>query len=680
MHQTTWVLLDTETNGITPPLYAVELGAQKMRGWLPDGPPFRRLLNHNADISPQASRVNGYTREILERDGDDPRAVYRDFAAYAGDLPIVAYNLPFDWDQVLLPEWQRLGLSTIGQPGFCALELARRLLDPVPAGNCKLQTLRQFYRLPDHAAHTALGDVLTVADLMNLVLRPLAEARGLHTWDDVVAFTQSTWFPSRIAFGKYKDRLFQEAATDTELFNWLQWLAGSSNARSASMGRWYLEQLEALAQAGAAKQATVVEMPTTIPSTDLSNIFKSIEDHRKKKIEQIKFLNDLQANNRSTNQIKQEIFTNPINHPSQNLSPEKPPVYKSFSVTTENLKSPDTPSNEWNMLFVAGCITCIIFFANKLSSDQNYSSASSNRNENSGASNPLSINNNMHQNNNKYIVIATTAANIRELPNTRSKILLSLKKGERIELIASTDEFFNVRLSDGRHGYINNNLAILENDYTRLASSTPNEYIETSENQVRVKNFFQAITEIEGKINEALQRVTERDSRIYETINDIELITKPDLNVDESAGVLFSNTAKISSENKNHKEADLNILAAVIANPLNPNYCVAWGMTNYSLNNSKPVKTASYALIFLAPRTTNTWMIVGLAEAMRQDTIENNELAKGAFIFALKVSKNKNTTRKFFQDLIANSSNPRLQRIISEAMMEEMMAPLIFNP
>lgn len=257
MHQTTWVLLDTETNGITPPLYAVELGAQKMRGWLPDGPPFRRLLNHNADISPQASRVNGYTREILERDGEDPRTVYRDFAAYAGQLPIVAYNLPFDWGQVLLPEWQRLGLAPIGKPGFCALELARRLLDPVPAGNCKLQTLRQFYRLPDHPAHTALGDVLTVADLMNQVLRPLAEARGLHTWADVVALTEFTWFPSRIEFGKYKGRLFQEAATDTELFNWLQWLAGSSNTRSASMGRWYLAQLEALAQADAAKPASV---------------------------------------------------------------------------------------------------------------------------------------------------------------------------------------------------------------------------------------------------------------------------------------------------------------------------------------------------------------------------------------------------------------------------------------
>ncbi len=245
MNHTPWVLLDTETNGITAPIYAVEIGAQKMRGWWPDGPPFRRLLNHNADIAPAASRVNGYTREILERDGEAPTAVYADFAAYTGALPLVAYNLRFDLDDVLLPEWQRLGVAPIGQRGFCALELARRLLDPVPAGNCKLQTLRQYYRLPERGAHTALGDVQTVADLMDSVLRPLAQARGLHTWADVLAFTQTEWFPSLMVFGKFKGRNFREAATDRELLNWLHWLAGASNARSAGMGQWYLAQLAA---------------------------------------------------------------------------------------------------------------------------------------------------------------------------------------------------------------------------------------------------------------------------------------------------------------------------------------------------------------------------------------------------------------------------------------------------
>jgi DNA polymerase-3 subunit epsilon len=247
-----WILIDTETSGIQPPIFCLELAAQRMREWVPQGPPFRRLLNHNRDIPPEASRVNGLTREILERDGDPPEVVYRDFAAYVGNLPLVSYNLAFDLDQVLRPEWERLGIAPIGQPGFCALRLAQRVLDPVPAGNHKLQTLRQYYRLPERGAHTALGDVQTVIDLLQRVLRPLAEQRGLNTFEQIKAYALETWFPSRIAFGKYKGRHFSEAVRDRELYAWLEWLAGSSNPRSAEMGRWYLQQLDRLGDAGVA--------------------------------------------------------------------------------------------------------------------------------------------------------------------------------------------------------------------------------------------------------------------------------------------------------------------------------------------------------------------------------------------------------------------------------------------
>ena len=240
---TPWILVDTETNGLTKPIFALDLAAQKMRGWKKIGKPFRFFLNHGCEIPPEASRVHGYTREILERDGSSPAEVYEAFSKYVGNLPVVSYNLEYDWDKVLLPEWQRLGISQIGVPGFCALKLAQRLLDPVPAGNCKLQTLRQYYRLPENGAHTALGDVLTVVDLMQQVLKPLAERRGLNTWEKIVGFTGNEWFPSRLIFGKFKGRLYQEAREDAELMSWLQWLAESTNERSSAMGLWYLEQL-----------------------------------------------------------------------------------------------------------------------------------------------------------------------------------------------------------------------------------------------------------------------------------------------------------------------------------------------------------------------------------------------------------------------------------------------------
>ena len=244
MPQFSWILLDTETTGFTAPVFVVEIGAQRMRGWEPEGATFRKLLNQNCEIPPEASRVHGYTREILERDGEPAGAVYEAFRAYAGDLPLVTYNAEYDLDLVLLPEWKRLGITPIGRTGFCALRLAQRLLDPVPAGNCKLQTLRQYYRLPERGAHTALGDVETVADLMANVLRPIAGQCGLDTWEKLTAFASEEWYPSRIAFGKHKGRCVWDAREDATLQAWLEWLAKSSNARSAGMGRWYLRNLE----------------------------------------------------------------------------------------------------------------------------------------------------------------------------------------------------------------------------------------------------------------------------------------------------------------------------------------------------------------------------------------------------------------------------------------------------
>ena len=246
MQNKDWLLLDTETTGLTEPIMVVELAAQRMRGWVPHGDSFRRILNQNANIPPEASRVHGYTREILERDGEPVLEVYRRFADYVGDLPIVAYNSQYDIEEVLKPEWRRLGIQSFGAPGFCALRLAHRLLDPVPAGNCKLQTLRQYYRLPERGAHTALGDVMTVADLMSQVLRPIAGNRGLESWTDIQAFAGAEWFPSRIAFGKFKGRDYRDARNDETLRRWLSWLAGSSNASTAQMAKWYLSHLEDL--------------------------------------------------------------------------------------------------------------------------------------------------------------------------------------------------------------------------------------------------------------------------------------------------------------------------------------------------------------------------------------------------------------------------------------------------
>jgi DNA polymerase III epsilon subunit-like protein len=239
-----WLLVDTETTGLTQPIHAVEVAAQIMDGWKPVGEPFRQLINVNAEIPSEVSRVHGYTKEILERDGLPPTVVYEQLYEYADGAAVCSYNLKFDYDDVLLREWRRLGVEEILPPGFCLLRLTQRLIDPIASGNHKLQTLRQFYRLPERGAHTALGDVQTVIDLLTTVLRPIAAELGLHSVEQLKAFTEEAWFPTRIPFGKHKGRSYQEARQDHDLRSWIEWLSDSDNERSRTMGCWYLEQLE----------------------------------------------------------------------------------------------------------------------------------------------------------------------------------------------------------------------------------------------------------------------------------------------------------------------------------------------------------------------------------------------------------------------------------------------------
>ena len=216
-----WILIDTVVTSFTTPVFALDLAAQKMLDWNKDGEPFQCLINNSSSISTDTSNKHTYAREIIERDGSVPTEAYRNFEAYCGALPVVAFNLKHNWNDILIPEWKRLGIAQIGVPGFCAMKLTQRLLDPMPAGICNLQTLRQYYRLSNNGMPAALGDVQTIIDLMQQVLRPLAEKRGLDTWEKIVAFSGDEWFPSRLSFGKFKGRLYQEALDDAELKAWL---------------------------------------------------------------------------------------------------------------------------------------------------------------------------------------------------------------------------------------------------------------------------------------------------------------------------------------------------------------------------------------------------------------------------------------------------------------------------
>lgn len=172
------------------PLYVVEIAAQRMRGYQPDGVRFRVLLNHEVPLDPGAQALHGYTEDYLRQYGQEPRLAHSLFREYAGSLPVVSHNLPMDWDRLLVPECQRLGIPAPGVRGFCALTLARRVLPE--ASSFSLSALNKRYRVVEGDLRGAAPDVEVVVKLFQNWYGPRLSAAGIVGFQAVAEFSRQT--------------------------------------------------------------------------------------------------------------------------------------------------------------------------------------------------------------------------------------------------------------------------------------------------------------------------------------------------------------------------------------------------------------------------------------------------------------------------------------------------------
>jgi DNA polymerase III epsilon subunit-like protein len=182
-----WVLVDTETDGLCGPVHALEIAAQRFEEMVPIGEPLRLFLDHDIVIPSEAKAVHGYDEKFLKENGINPRKAYEEFWNYVGGARIAAHFGQYDWKRVLLPESARLGVEANAEFGFCTWKLAKRAL---PAHSTwKLDFLREHYNLNCGRAHTALGDIQAVGDLISRIIQPRLNYVGFKSAPHIAAFS-----------------------------------------------------------------------------------------------------------------------------------------------------------------------------------------------------------------------------------------------------------------------------------------------------------------------------------------------------------------------------------------------------------------------------------------------------------------------------------------------------------
>jgi len=193
-----FIAFDLETTGIQPKTDAiVEIGAVRFTGTEP-GDAFSILINPGRPIPPGASAVNGITDEMV---ASSPaiETVLADFAAFCGDLPLVAHNAPFDYKFLLKAVEDRRARAPKGVVlDSCALA---RIVFPGMI-NYKLGTLVTHFGFPNGTFHRAEEDSVYCGRLFAHIVDALEKGGQLATVPALLALTHQ----SPMQFPQYESR------------------------------------------------------------------------------------------------------------------------------------------------------------------------------------------------------------------------------------------------------------------------------------------------------------------------------------------------------------------------------------------------------------------------------------------------------------------------------------------
>jgi DNA polymerase-3 subunit epsilon len=186
LRDVTFCVVDLETTGGAPGSSGItEIGAVKVRGGELLGE-FQSLVNPAEPIPPFIAVLTGITDVMV---ASSPRigSVLPAFLEFARGCVLVAHNAPFDVG-FLKHDSHVHGYDW---PDFAVVDtalLARRVLTPDDAPNCKLGTLAKVFRATTTPNHRALSDARATVDVLHGLFERVGSL-GVQTLEDLHTFS-----------------------------------------------------------------------------------------------------------------------------------------------------------------------------------------------------------------------------------------------------------------------------------------------------------------------------------------------------------------------------------------------------------------------------------------------------------------------------------------------------------
>jgi DNA polymerase III subunit epsilon len=179
-----FVIVDVETTGWLPEQSSItEIGAVRLSNGQPAAE-FATLVNPGSPIPADIIALTGITDAMVSQ-APPIGAVLPGFLAFAQGCVLTAHNAPFDIGFLAAA----CGDSRIPWPAFPVIDtaaIARSVLGETEVPDCKLATLASFFGARTRPCHRALADAKATADVLQGLLRRLAQA-GVHTLAEISA-------------------------------------------------------------------------------------------------------------------------------------------------------------------------------------------------------------------------------------------------------------------------------------------------------------------------------------------------------------------------------------------------------------------------------------------------------------------------------------------------------------
>lgn len=258
------------------------------------------------------------------------------------------------------------------------------------------------------------------------------------------------------------------------------------------------------------------------------------------------------------------------------------------------------------------------------------------------------------------LAILSRSANLRSAPLlAKDNVVSTLPFGTQLFGISQSGDFLEVQVFGGSKGFIHKDVAGDANrvrllglkDSLQQAQATSDDrrtFILGAAQEVRADLLNATLLERSdwGKVDALFQSAALRTSG------------------DDVAGRFFHYLAEEAAARRNFTDAVVYFRAAALSNPATVTDVHGWGVTQLRLAGAVDETAALHAVV-VAPRSTNTWLMVA-GHLAGQPAGTNQQAVVSALRLAVGFSSDRSVTKRFFQDLSRSTSNAVLKSALAE--------------